>query len=35
MRDGTIQQCDTPAQLFDQPRNVFVATFMGSPPMNL
>ena len=35
MRDGTIQQCDTPRRLFDQPRNVFVATFMGSPPMNL
>jgi multiple sugar transport system ATP-binding protein len=35
MRDGTIQQCDTPRGLFDQPRNVFVATFMGSPPMNL
>jgi multiple sugar transport system ATP-binding protein len=35
MRDGTIQQCDTPRALFDRPRNVFVATFMGSPPMNL
>jgi len=35
MRDGTIQQCDTPRRLFDHPRNVFVATFMGSPPMNL
>ena len=35
MRDGTIQQCDTPRELFDRPRNVFVATFMGSPPMNL
>jgi multiple sugar transport system ATP-binding protein len=35
MREGTIQQCDTPRTLFDQPRNVFVATFMGSPPMNL
>jgi len=35
MREGTIQQCDTPRRLFDQPRNVFVATFMGSPPMNL
>ena len=35
MREGTIQQCDTPRALFDQPRNVFVATFMGSPPMNL
>jgi multiple sugar transport system ATP-binding protein len=35
MREGTIQQCDTPRGLFDRPRNVFVATFMGSPPMNL
>ena len=35
MREGTIQQCDTPRRLYDQPRNVFVATFMGSPPMNL
>ena len=35
MREGSIQQCDTPRRLFDQPRNVFVATFMGSPPMNL
>jgi multiple sugar transport system ATP-binding protein len=35
MREGTIQQCDTPRRLFDRPCNVFVATFMGSPPMNL
>jgi multiple sugar transport system ATP-binding protein len=35
MREGTIQQCDTPRRLYDRPRNVFVATFMGSPPMNL
>jgi multiple sugar transport system ATP-binding protein len=35
MREGTIRQCDTPRALFDQPRNVFVATFVGSPPMNL
>jgi multiple sugar transport system ATP-binding protein len=35
MRDGTIQQCDTPRRLFDRPRNTFVATFIGSPPMNL
>src|SRR5262245_52698767 len=35
MREGTIQQCDTPRKLFDHPRNVFVATFMGSPQMNL
>ena len=35
MREGTIQQCDTPRGLFDRPCNTFVATFMGSPPMNL
>jgi multiple sugar transport system ATP-binding protein len=35
MRDGTVQQCDTPDRLFDSPANVFVAAFMGSPPMNL
>jgi multiple sugar transport system ATP-binding protein len=35
MRDGTVQQCDTPERLFDAPANVFVAAFMGSPPMNL
>jgi multiple sugar transport system ATP-binding protein len=35
MREGAIQQCDTPRGLFDRPRNTFVATFIGSPPMNL
>jgi multiple sugar transport system ATP-binding protein len=35
MREGTIQQCDTPRRLFDLPCNTFVATFIGSPPMNL
>ncbi len=35
MRDGRIQQCDTPRRLYDHPCNVFVATFMGSPPMNI
>jgi multiple sugar transport system ATP-binding protein len=35
MRDGVIQQCDTPRQLFDHPRNLFVAAFIGSPVMNL
>jgi multiple sugar transport system ATP-binding protein len=35
MRDGAILQCDTPRRLYDRPRNVFVATFMGSPPMNI
>ncbi|HKE79063.1 MAG TPA: ABC transporter ATP-binding protein [Solirubrobacteraceae bacterium] len=35
LRDGRIQQCDTPERLFDAPANLFVAAFMGSPPMNL
>ena len=35
LRDGTIQQIDTPERLFDEPANVFVAAFIGSPPMNL
>ncbi len=35
LRDGTIQQCDTPEALFERPANLFVAAFMGSPPMNL
>jgi multiple sugar transport system ATP-binding protein len=35
LRDGAIQQCDAPERLFDEPVNLFVAAFMGSPPMNL
>jgi multiple sugar transport system ATP-binding protein len=35
MRDGSIQQCDTPRRLFDRPCNVFVAAFIGLPSMNL
>jgi multiple sugar transport system ATP-binding protein len=35
MRGGKLQQCDTPQDLYDHPRNEFVAGFMGSPPMNL
>jgi multiple sugar transport system ATP-binding protein len=35
LRDGLLQQCDTPRVLFDHPVNVFVAGFMGSPAMNL
>ena len=35
LRDGTVQQCDTPERLFDDPANVFVAAFIGSPAMNL
>ncbi|HET7513954.1 MAG TPA: sn-glycerol-3-phosphate ABC transporter ATP-binding protein UgpC [Gaiella sp.] len=35
MRDGTIQQVDTPQTLYRQPANLFVAAFIGSPSMNL
>src|SRR6266550_1457975 len=35
MRDGVLQQVDTPSHLYDTPRNLFVASFVGSPPMNL
>ncbi len=35
MRDGRLQQCATPAELYARPANAFVAGFMGSPPMNL
>ena len=35
LRDGVLQQCDTPQNLFHHPANLFVAAFMGSPSMNL
>lgn len=35
MKDGVIQQCDTPQNLFDKPTNLFVATFIGTPQMNV
>jgi multiple sugar transport system ATP-binding protein len=34
MRAGVIQQVDRPQELYDQPRNLFVAGFIGSPSMN-
>jgi len=34
LRDGLLQQCDTPQMLYDEPENVFVAGFIGSPSMN-
>jgi multiple sugar transport system ATP-binding protein len=34
MRDGSIQQLGTPRELYDRPRNLFVAGFIGSPAMN-
>jgi len=35
LKDGILQQCDTPVGLFAKPVNVFVAGFIGSPAMNL
>ena len=35
MKDGLLQQCDTPRVLYEDPVNAFVAGFIGSPPMNL
>ncbi len=35
MRNGVIQQLDTPTAVFTNPANLFVAGFIGSPPMNL
>jgi multiple sugar transport system ATP-binding protein len=34
MKDGVVQQVDTPQNLYDKPQNLFVAGFMGSPQMN-
>src|SRR5205814_5404783 len=35
MRDGLLQQVDVPQRLYDEPANLFVAEFIGSPAMNL
>ncbi|QCX26637.1 ABC transporter ATP-binding protein [Nocardioides jishulii] len=35
MKDGVLQQVDTPLALYDRPANLFVAGFIGSPAMNL
>src|SRR6476660_1461910 len=35
LREGVLQQLDTPQQLYHHPTNVFVAAFIGSPAMNL
>jgi multiple sugar transport system ATP-binding protein len=35
LKEGALQQCDTPRRLYEHPRNVFVAGFVGSPAMNL
>jgi multiple sugar transport system ATP-binding protein len=35
LKDGVLQQCDTPQTLYHEPLNLFVAGFIGSPAMNL
>ncbi|MGH8894046.1 MAG: ABC transporter ATP-binding protein [Actinomycetes bacterium] len=35
LKDGLLQQVDTPRHMYDKPNNVFVAGFIGSPAMNL
>jgi len=35
MHGGVLQQYTTPQELYDRPRNLFVASFIGDPPMNL
>lgn len=35
MHDGVVEQIGTPLELYDHPRNLFVAQFIGSPAMNV
>jgi multiple sugar transport system ATP-binding protein len=35
LRDGVLQQCDSPTKLYHEPANLFVAGFIGSPAMNV
>jgi len=35
LKDGEMQQFDTPLKVYHDPRNAFVASFIGAPPMNL
>ena len=35
LNNGTIQQVDTPYNIYNYPKNIFVASFMGSAPMNI
>lgn len=35
LKDGVLQQVSTPAELYEAPKNTFVAGFIGSPPMNM
>lgn len=34
MKDGKLQQCGTPLEVYETPANLFVASFIGTPPMN-
>ncbi len=34
MRDGVVQQIGTPEEIYERPQNTFVASFLGSPPIN-
>ena len=35
MKDGVVQQIGKPQEVYDDPRNLFVATFLGTPPINV
>jgi len=35
LKDGVLQQVDTPSNIYNKPRNTFVAAFIGSPTMNM
>ena len=35
MKDGVVQQVDTPLNIYDRPANTFVAEFIGTPPMSI
>jgi multiple sugar transport system ATP-binding protein len=35
MSQGVVRQIGTPAEVYDEPADTFVATFLGSPPMNI
>ena len=35
LHDGAVEQAGTPIELYAQPKNAFVARFLGAPPMNL
>ncbi len=35
LKDGDLQQVGTPLEVYERPANLFVAGFIGTPPMNL